>query len=318
MRRRRFLQSLPALSVPWLSACQLSEEPLRIGANLWPGYSPLRLAEATGALPADAGRVLDFPSSSAVLTAFRNGAIDAAALTLDEVILLAANQQSPRIILVFDFSDGADVIIARAGLNRIDELRGKRIGVETEALGAYMVGRALARDGLALEEVEIVSLPMDRHEAAFVGGEVDALVTFEPIRSSLLARGGRQLFSSADIPGEVVDVLVVRDEVLRRRHADLRAVVRAYFAGRTLAMAEPDEAVRRLGVRAGGGPESYRAAMSLMRLPDRQGNRELLGVGPRSLHETLSRMAVTMTELKLIEGRVSLDGLLVSALVEEV
>lgn len=320
MRRRRFLQSLwlPALS-PLLSACLMPRaEPLRIGANLWPGYSPLRLAEATGTLPRDVARVLDFPSSSTVLTALRNGAIDAAALTLDEVILLAANQQAPRIILVFDFSDGADAIIARADIDRLESLRGRRIGVETEALGAYLVGRALGRRGLGLDEVEIVSLPLDWHETAFAKGEVDAVVTFDPVRSRLLALGGRQLFSSAEIPGEVVDVLVVRDDVLSRRSSDLLAVVKAHFAGRSQVLAAPDEAARRLGARAGGDPAAYRAAMALMRLPDAAANRVLLGQGAGSLQATLAQMAETMTALRLIEHPAGLDGLLAPTLLDEV
>lgn len=309
---------MPALPVALAQGCALREDPLRIGANLWPGYSPLRLAVATGALAPEVAVVLDFPNSSMVLTAFRNGAVDAAALTLDEVVLLAANDQAPRVILVFDFSDGADVVIARGELRRLDGLRGKRIGVETEALGAYLVARALERVGLTLAEVDIVPLPVDRHEAAFESGQVDAVVTFEPVRSRLLAMGGRQLFSSSEIPGEVVDVLVVRAETLARRRADLQTVVNGYFGGRALALSQPDEAVRLLGPRAGAEPESYRAALALMNLPDAATNRRLLAGRGEGLSATLERLAQTMVALRSIEQVPPLGHLLVPDLVNGV
>lgn len=319
MRRRRFLGALlvPTLPASLLGACILREEPLRIGANLWPGYAPLRLAALTGALSPEIARVLDFPNSSMVLTAFRNGAIDAAAVTLDEVVQLTAHDQSLRVVLVFDFSDGGDVVIARPPIDRLDGLRGRRIAVETHALGGYLLGRALEHAGIAAAEVEVVSLPVDRHEAAFRGGEVDAVVTFEPVRSRLLAIGGRQLFSSSQIPGEIVDVLVVRDHLLRERRSDLLAVVRGHFAGRALTLAQPDDVGRRLGVRAGTELETFRSALALMQLPDAAANRRLLGGGEGGIGTTLARMTAAMAAQGLIEQQPRLDGLLVSTLVDE-
>lgn len=312
MRRRHLLKSIPGavLALPALAGCQWHAGPLRIGANLWPGYASLRLAELSGGLDVELARVLDFPNSSMVLTAFRNGLIDAAALTLDEVLLLAANGQALRIVLVFDFSNGADVIIARAGLNSLADLQGRRIGVETEALGAYLVGRALDRVGLGLDRVEIVSLPLDHHETAFVAAEVDALVTFEPVRSRLLARGGRQLFSSAEIPGEIVDVLIVREGLLQERRRDLQSVVAAHFAGRAKALADPVAAAHLLGARAGAEPDDFGVALSLMHLPDAAENRRLLGDGPDSLVAALIRMQHAMLARGLIGAPLDPAGLL--------
>lgn len=319
LNRRRFLRSMLACagSLPWLAGCVPSFEPLRFGSNPWPGYASLRVAEANGLLAPSQFRVLDFPSSSMVLSAFRNGMIDAAGLTLDEVLMLAAEGQAVRIILVFDFSSGADVIVARPGIDSVAQLKGARVGVETEALGAYMVGRALASAGLPPGSVQIVSVPADRHEFAFNSGSVDALVTFDPVRSALLARGANVIFSSRAIPGEIVDVLAVHEHLLRERSEDLRALLKAHFAGRAYMQQEPSGVVNALGARLGLTDSAFREALTLMVQPDVQGNLRLLRQGEGSLQATGERMASVMRSLGLIDTEPRLEALVVSDLIEE-
>ncbi|PKO81560.1 MAG: hypothetical protein CVU19_06340 [Betaproteobacteria bacterium HGW-Betaproteobacteria-13] len=282
MIRRRFLQSLLmcAGASRVLTACAPPSEPLRFGANAWPGYAPLRLAEASGLISPERLRVLDFPNSSMVLSAFRNGTIDAAGLTLDEALALAASRQPLRIVLVFDVSDGADVIV--------------------------------------LHSVEIVSMPLDRHESAFASGQVDALVTFEPVRSRLLDAGASELFSSREIPGEIVDVLVVREDVLRTRRADLQAAVSAHFEARLALLADPAAAAERLGARLSLDEAALRAALGLIQLPGPEENRRLLGGAEAGLAQVLVTMSSRMKSLGLLEGEPVLKGMLVADLVEAV
>jgi len=320
MIRRRFLQSLLVCAGAGkvLTACSPPTEPLRFGANAWPGYAPLRLAEASGLISPERLRVLDFPNSSMVLSAFRNGTIDAAGLTLYEALALAASRQPLRIVLVFDVSDGADVIVGRPGISALDQLEGRRVGVETEALGAYLIGRALERVSLPLHSVEIVSMPLDRHESAFASGQVDALVTFEPVRSRLLEAGASELFSSREIPGEIVDVLVVREDVLRTRRADLQAAVSAHFEARLALLADPAAAAERLGARLSLDEVALRAALGLIQLPGPEENRRLLGGADAGLAQVLVTMSSRMKSLGLLEGELVLKGMLVADLVEAV
>lgn len=57
-------------------------------------------------------------------------------------------------------------------------------------------------------------LEVDEHEGAFGSGKVDAVVTFEPVRSRLLARGAVQIFDRRQIPGEIIHVLVMRTDAM--------------------------------------------------------------------------------------------------------
>jgi ABC-type nitrate/sulfonate/bicarbonate transport system substrate-binding protein len=178
--------------------------PFRIAANIWPGYEPLHLAAKLGYFAPLPVTVHEMPSSSASLHAFRNRTVDAAALTLDETLLLAQDGIDLRIILILDVSNGADVLMARPEITQPADLRGRRIGVENTALGAYVLSRALEQAGLLPTEVQVVSLTVDRHEEAYLTGEVDAVVTFEPVRTKLLDRGARILFDSRRLPDEIL------------------------------------------------------------------------------------------------------------------
>ena len=189
--------------------------PFRVGTNVWPGYEPLYLAREQGLYPPSAGlRLVEYTSASEVIQAFRNGTIDAAALTLDEVLLLAETTPDLGIVLVLDISHGADVILAQPAISSLRDLKGKRVGLESTALGAYVLTRALQTAGMRQDDVRKISLEVDEHEQAFKKGRVDAVVTFEPVRTRLMASGARQLFDSSMLPGEIVDVLVVRRTLL--------------------------------------------------------------------------------------------------------
>jgi len=299
-----------------LPGCGMAREPLLVGASLWPGGASLRLAESHALLPSGCARLLDFPNPSMVLEAFRNGGLDAAVVTLDEALLLAAHDQSPRVVCVVDFSEGGSSLLARPPAAGLASLRGARIGVETEAGGAYLVAKVLERAGIGLDEVVFVPLPLDRHEDAYLERQVDALVSAEPMRSRLLGLGALELFSTKEMTGEVADVIVVRELQLASRRADVRQLMAVHFAARERLLADPRAAAQTLGPRAGLAPDSFGAALQGLRLPDPAENRRLFASG--ALAETMGRVSATLRTYRLLHAEVSGESLLDPSLVEEV
>ncbi|MBF0237703.1 MAG: ABC transporter substrate-binding protein, partial [SAR324 cluster bacterium] len=148
--------------------------PLRLGSNLWPGYELLYLAQNLGYYEGQPIQLKTFPSTSEVIRAYRNGAIDVAAVTADEALLIADTLPNQRIILVCDFSKGADALLAQPQFQSMSDLRGKRIGVEPNALGAYMLLRALETSGMTPQEISVIYNPLENHENAYLSGQVDA------------------------------------------------------------------------------------------------------------------------------------------------
>src|SRR6185295_18011721 len=113
------------------------ETVLRIGTNVWIGSEPLYLARELGRLDPASVQLVEYPSASEVLRAFRNQAIDGMVISLDELFGLAVDGLDPRVILVVDVSHGADVVVGRRGMKTMHDLKGKRVAVESGALGAF-------------------------------------------------------------------------------------------------------------------------------------------------------------------------------------
>ncbi|MFN7914417.1 MAG: ABC transporter substrate-binding protein [Vicinamibacterales bacterium] len=274
-----------------VGACQGAPVPLRVGANLWPGYEPLYLAQSLGYVEAGVARIIRFSSATEVVRAYRNGLVDAAALTADEAILATSGAASHRIVLVFDVSNGADALVAKPELRTLSDLRGARVGVEATALGAFMLARALEHAGMTPQDVHVVPTALADHEQAFRDGSVDAVVTFEPRKSRLLKQGARSLFDSSQIPGEVVDVLVTRQTLSPPQERALAQVVAAWFRTLDFMRDHRDDANARMARLEGITPSEFEASLVGIELGQRAFNSELLaGSSPRML-ETLDLMA---------------------------
>lgn len=246
---RRFLALLLLAS---LCACTPQPRPpLILGTNLWPGYEPLYLARQQGLLPATAVHLIEYGSSTEVMRAFRNGVIDAATLSLDEALLLAQYIPDLRIVLVMSQSRGGDAVLAGSQVKNFADLRGRRVGVESTALGAYILARALDFNRMSLADIVPVSLPVNEHEQGFLRGDVDAVVSCEPVRSKLLAQGAQILFDSRQLQDEVIDVLVVRPDRMAAHRAQLSQLLEVWFQVLDHMRAQPSRSASLMGEREG-------------------------------------------------------------------
>lgn len=302
------------LALLGLAACGPQEQaPIRLGTGTWPGYEPLYLAEARGDLPDTDVRLVAYPSSTEVIRALRNRSLEAAALTLDEVLLLLADGVPLKVLLVLDVSNGGDVVLARPGIRKLKDLRGKRVGVESTALGAYMLTRSLQQAGLGIGDVTVHHLDVNTHEQAYLRGDVDAVVTFEPVRTRLLNAGARELFSTRQLPGEIIDVLVAHESVLAARPQAFRRLVEAWFRNIAFLHEDPDEASRIIARRLKITPPEVLASYRGLTLPDPADNRRLLGGDPPPLQATARRLAQVLLDAALLPRPVDSAGLFTTA-----
>lgn len=285
---------------------------LKLGTNLWPGYEPLYLARERGLLDADKVTLVELLSASEVMRAFRNGAIDAAALTLDEVIVLREVGLKPVIVQVTDVSAGADVILAHPGINEMTDLRGRKIGVEATALGAYMLSRALSLNNMTLADLDVVPLEANEHSQAFLQHRVDAVVTFEPVRRQLLEAGAVQLFDSGMIPGEIVDVLVVREGLLDSHHRQIQHLIQVWHQSLALIQAQPEQSAHDMTSRLGLTPNEVLGSLSQLEMPGWESSNEMMA-GPSSpLVQQARKLADIMHHNRLIDEVPDLEGLVYS------
>ncbi|MFT4100785.1 MAG: ABC transporter substrate-binding protein [Burkholderiaceae bacterium] len=304
--RRRALRSLALVAV--LAGCVRKPEPmLRIGTNVWIGSEPLYLARDLGRIDPKVVQLVEYPSASEVLRAYRNEAIDGMVISLDELLGLRAEGMQPRIIAVADVSDGADVVVARAGIGSMQGLAGRPIAVESGAVGAYVLSRALALSEMTVGDVTVVHLDSNEHLAAFEQGRVDAAVTFDPFRTRLLAAGAETIFDSTRIPGEIVDLIAVRASSLTRHALAIQVLLRGWFDAIDHVRRDPADAARRMSVRQQASQESFLQGLGQIRLPTRADNIRMLAGAAPELLDTGGKLKALMQEARLLHGDGDVD-----------
>lgn len=283
--------------------------PIRVGANIWPGYEPFYLARELKYFNDNDVKLVEFLSASENLRAFRNREVEAAALTLDEALMLVAERIPVRIVLVIDVSEGGDAIMTKPEIKTLTGLKGKRVGVEGSAVGAYLLARGLELNGMTVTDVRVEQLEVNEHEQAFKKGKVDAVVTFEPVRSRLLKQGARELFSSREIPNEIIDVLVVQKQVLEDHPDKLARLVRGWFAAVDYLQNNPKDAARRISKRLKIRPDDVITTYAGMKLLDRRKNIELLSGDPPQIIDFATKIEGFMLKNKLLRNEPALQGL---------
>ncbi len=299
--RQWILSGVTVICAIALTNCTPAKESLlRIATNLWPGYETLYLARHLGYYEKTPIKLIDFPSGSEEVRAYRNQEIEGAGLSIDQAMLLAATHKNVRIIAVMDFSNGADVILGKPNITNIKALKGKRVGVESTALGSFFIARALEKNGMSPKDIKIVSLDFSEHERAFKEGRVDALVTFGPPRANLLLAGAKLLFDSSQIPGEIVDTLVVSTEAIATDSPVIQTLVTERFRALDYLSKNPQDAARRIAPRTKVTPEQILDAFKGMHQPDLQENQRLLDKTDPSLVNGMKRLVQVMVENKLI------------------
>jgi len=307
------LASLAALTLAvaiCLAGCDAAKPPektLVVGATVWPGYEPLFLARQLEYFSVPDIKLAEYSSNTQVRRAFRNGTIQVAALTLPEVLMLRESKIDACVILIVDISDGGDAILAMPGIKDVKGLKGKRVGVENTSLSAYVLARALEKSGLASTDIIVVPREIEEHESAISKKEVDAVVTYEPVLTRLLNLGMVKIFDSSMIPGEIVDVLIVRRETLESHSAQLTLLLEGWFKSLQYLKEKPEAAAERMSNRLQLKPKEVLASYENLRLPSYEENLEILGGPKPALNETVTRVAETMEHLDLLKPNTRLD-----------
>ncbi len=306
-----FLLGCLALALA-LPGCEwLADKPITIAAYVWPGYEPIFLAQSEGWLDPQRVHLVETTSDTNSLTALAEGKVDGAALTLDEVLRARAQGLPLSVVMIFDLSAGADMVVARSSIKTLADLKGRRIGFEQGAVGELMLTESLRAAGLTKEDVTLVMLPVDQQRQAWQNDQVDAVVTFEPIASQLLAQGGRKVFDSGQIPNTIVDVLAIRSDTLDRNHAAaIRHLLAAHFRALDHLNRNPQDAAYRIAPRLGVSAENLLSLYKGLLLPDAAENYRLLAGASPELLASARKLSAIMIKNGLLKQDAPLSSLI--------
>jgi NitT/TauT family transport system substrate-binding protein len=311
--RRLMVQGAAALAALALVACsQAPNPPLTVGLNAWVGNDPLVLARDRKLLDPQQVKVVELSSNSETLRNFRNGLLDAASLTLDETLRLADEGIDLRVVAVMDTSNGADLVLVDPSIQTLSDLRGASIAVEGTTVGALMLQRLLQAAGLTQADVQVVNLEAPQHLAALRSHRVSAAVSYEPVAGELRAAGFKGIFDSRQMPGEVVDVLIVRGDLLQARMAQVEALLDAWQAGLQALLEDPGAAAQQLAPGTSLTPDEYLATIKSLTLHTPAQSLDLLTGEPSLLEQNTVRLVSTLQATGFLKGPPDWSRLIVS------
>lgn len=248
MDRRTFLHVASGAAVLGLTSvcgCKpggVAASPLRLGLSDWPGHAPFYGAQKLGLYSPTGVEVKSFSSNFDRNRAFAKKSLDALATPLFDALKIADEGVDLKVVLLFDYSAGGDGIVGSSGIERVTDLRGKRVSAELGAITHFVLLAALKAAGLKESDVEIVNLSVPEGVEAFKSGKVHAATVWDPHLSRLAAMpGARKLFTSKDIPGQVIDVLIVQRDIAESRPHDVEALLRGWERSLRMWREKPEE-----------------------------------------------------------------------------
>ncbi|CAM1361370.1 phosphate ABC transporter substrate-binding/OmpA family protein [Tenacibaculum xiamenense] len=168
--------------------------------------------------------------------AFKNGDIDLMWATIDafptEVAGLA--QYQPQVVFQADWSRGGDAIVARRGISRVSDLKGKKIAVAPMTPSHSFLIWLLEAGDLTPKDVSIVEVPSAIDAAdAFKSGTVDAAVVWSPDDADCVSKvaGSRVLESTKNATHIIADVFVAKKEFVETHKDQLRDLYEGWMIG---------------------------------------------------------------------------------------
>jgi NitT/TauT family transport system substrate-binding protein len=230
---KQIIKSFTAtLAAATFSIAAQAAEPLKIGYSDWPGWVAWQVAIEKGWFK-EAGVDVDFEwfDYVASMDAFSAGKLDAVAMTNGDTLVTGAHGAQGVMILINDYSNGNDMVVARPGIKSLKELKGKKIGVEVGFVDHLLLLNALEANGLSEKDVELINVPTNETPQVLASGDVDAIVAWQPNSGQALKQvpGSSAVSSSKDAPGLIYDVLAVSPTSLASRKADWEKVAKVWY-----------------------------------------------------------------------------------------
>jgi NitT/TauT family transport system substrate-binding protein len=250
---------------------------LTIAYSDWPGWVAWDIGLKKGWFDA-AGVKVDFKWFEYVpsMEAFSAGKVDAVGMTNGDQLVTGASGAPSVALLLNDFSNGNDMIVAKAGIEKIEQLKGKKIGVEVGFVSHLLLLNALKQAKLSDKDIELVNVPTDQTPQALKSGSVDAIVAWQPNSGQALREvaGSKAIFTSANLPGIIYDVLAVNPKSLAERQRDWEKVAGVWFQIVDYIQDEKNssEVLSIMSARVGLSPEQYAGLMTGTFFLDAEGN----------------------------------------------
>lgn len=291
-----------------------ANESLRVGHDLWIGFSGVFLAKELGYFEEE-GLDVDmrgFSGPGDSIPPVISGDLDITLTTLHNLTLVAGKDAAPLTAIYFlDSSHGADAIVARDGIDEVSDLKGQDVAVTRHEANHMLLILALESAGMTEDDINIVNMSADDAGAAFLSERVDAAVTWEPWVSRASKReGAGVVFSTRDAPDTILNTISVRRDSIESSPEKLKAFVRAVDRGVQYLDSNQQKAVPIIADWLEADETDIKAMLGDDRIYDLEDNLSLFGTrkdGPAI--DALESVIDFLDERDLIDARPDIDSL---------
>jgi NitT/TauT family transport system substrate-binding protein len=240
------LAKLRAATLPFLAMLALCAAPpataaertsFNVAWSIYVGWMPWDYADRSGILKKWADKygikikltqVNEYVESINQYTA---GTFDACAMTnMDMLTIPAAGGVDSTALIVGDFSNGNDGVVLKGKGKTLGDIKGQKVNLVELSVSHYLLARALNSVGLRERDLKVINTSDADIVAAFSAPATTAVVTWKPQLSAVLSQPNAQLvFDSSKIPGEILDLMVVKTDVLNANPKFAKALVGAWY-----------------------------------------------------------------------------------------
>lgn len=239
---------LGVLSYKWNKKGETVDK-VTIAMVTFPGYAPLYVAKEKGFFEGVDVELRRIEDIGQMRSAMQSGSIDIYAATYD-IFQSTKGINPPGIgFLAMDESHGGDGVAVTSDIRNISEFKGKKVAAEPGFPPYFVLQYLLDEAGLTLKDVNFQDLSSQDGGNAFVAKQFDIVATYEPYLSISAEKreGAKVLYSSADVPGLIVDWLFANEALVKEKPEVLASISKGWFKALEFIESNPDEAYKLMG-----------------------------------------------------------------------
>lgn len=274
---KRFSIVAAAIAMALGTAAQAQETKVAIGISGWTGFAPLTLAKEAGIFKKHGldVSIKKIPQKDRHL-AIASGDIQCAATTVETWIVWNANGVATTQIFQLDKSYGADGMVVKPGITKISDLKGKTVAASAPGTSPYFaLAWMLHKNGLSVKDVKVVNLEPAAAAQAFIAGQNDAAMTYEPYLGAVRAKpeAGKIIATTLDYP-MVMDTVGCTPKFLADNPKAAKALADGYFDALAMIKTDPKKSFEIMGADVKQTGEQFEASQKYLRWQDRAANQK--------------------------------------------
>lgn len=306
---RRLLAAVFVAALGFTGAAEAQTTKVSIGISGWTGFAPLTLAAKAGIF-AKNGLDVDIkkiPQKDRHL-AIASGDIQCAATTVETWIVWNSAGIATKQIFQLDKSNGADGMVVRSGIASIADLKGKTVAASAPGTAPYFtLAWFLKKNGLSVKDVSIVNMEPGPAAQAFIAGQNDAAMTYEPYLSSVREKpeAGKIIATTLDYP-MVMDTFGCTPKFLDENGKAAKALADSYFEALEMIAKEPAKANEIMGADVKQTGEQFAKSASYLRWQDKAANQKFFS---DEIFRFSEEAAALLLEVGIIKQKPDIKGI---------